>query len=74
MATRDPEAVPQIIALKCSCGGTTSVPIAPGAQTAAGECACGKLLLWSDQKAENHVPAVLGLSVGDAAGVTEKLN
>ena len=70
------------ISLQCSCGGTTEAIISAGQQTAIEECACGKILLWSDgkvtvqdkQPAPREAPAVLGISVSDSAKTSEHIS
>lgn len=54
------------IHVPCSCGGGASVNLEAGQTTAATECACGKVLLWSEES-----PATLGISVGDDSGVKD---
>jgi len=66
------------ITLVCTCGGSTTVNVEKGADTAAAECACGKILLWSEGETKSEPPAThpptLGISTGDAVKTSEKLN
>ncbi len=61
------------LSLNCSCGGTVTVKIEWADESAAGECACGRVVLWSGEK-ESPVkePAPLGISVGESITSTDK--
>lgn len=59
------------IYISCSCGGGASVKIPYEDKTALSECACGKVLMSSEESANwreiSIDPPVLGISVGDSA-------
>lgn len=61
------------VTLKCSCGGTTTVKIDPDVNQAIGECACGKVLFWSDGNSTES-PPTLGIFVSDAIDIKEKIS
>lgn len=60
--------------IACSCGGGASVAMDEGAKTACGECACGKVLLWTGGAAQSGEPPALGISVSDSSTVREKIS
>ncbi len=57
----------QELSLRCSCGGTVTIKIPVNQATAAVECACSRLVLWSRQESDvAPAPPTLGISVADS--------
>lgn len=66
----------QELSLNCSCGGTLTLKISSHDKTAAGECACGRLVFWTRETGPAPVatpaPSVLGISVSDSVDSKDK--
>jgi hypothetical protein len=60
----------QELSLKCSCGGTVTVKVAPGQKSAAAECACSRIVLWSGEVVA--APPALGICVSDSVKPLDK--